>query len=154
MQINLNDFDSSFVATNGLQKTIQDYQGTWLILYFYPKNATPGCTKEGCDFNAHFAVFADLNVKIFGVSKDSLKSHEKFKDKQGFQFDLISDTDGKFCDKFAVMKAKSMYGKTYLGIERSTFIINPQGEVVKEWRQVKVPGHVQAVLDYLKQYAK
>jgi peroxiredoxin Q/BCP len=154
MQINLKNFDSSFHATNGLEKSLIDYQGTWLILYFYPKDSTPGCTTEGCEFNANYDAFKALNAEIFGISKDSLSSHEKFKAKQGFRFELISDFDGKFCDKFEVMKEKNMYGKTYLGIERSTFLINPQSEVVMAWRQVKVPGHVLSVLDYLKQQLK
>ena len=100
MQINLKNSDSSFVATNGLKQSLEDYRCSWLILYFYPKDATPGCTTEGCDFNANFAKLKDLNAKIFGISKDSLSSHEKFKAKQGFQFELITDADGKFCDKF------------------------------------------------------
>ena len=147
MQINLKNFDSSFAATSGVKGCFEDYHGLWLILYFYPKDATPGCTTEGCAFNANYSRFKALNVEIFGVSKDSLASHEKFKAKQGFEFELISDTSGKFCEKFDVIKEKSMYGKTYLGIERSTFLINPHGELAASWRQVKVPGHIQCVLD-------
>lgn len=149
MQINLNNFDSSFEATSGIRGSFGDYKGQWLIIYFYPKDATPGCTTEGCDFNAHYSAFKACNVEIFGISRDSLASHEKFKAKQGFQFELISDVSGKFCEKFAVIKEKNMYGKTYLGIERSTFLINPQGAVEASWRQVKVPGHVKSLLDYV-----
>lgn len=143
-----------FNATNGKSKNFKDYLGQWVILYFYPKDMTPGCTTEGRDFNSHYLEFKNLNAEIFGISKDSLSLHERFKQKEGFQFDLITDESQMLCDLFDVIKEKSMYGKKFLGIERSTFIINPNGELVKSWRKVQVKGHVQEVLETLKNLQK
>ena len=140
---------SPFNATNNLQSDLQNYSGQWIVLYFYPKDATTGCTTEGQNFRDMHTDFVALNTVIFGVSRDSLKSHENFKAKQAFPFELISDTDEKLCLQFAVIKMKSMYGKQYLGIERSTFLIDPNGVVRHVWRNVKVKGHVQAVYDAL-----
>lgn len=140
-----------FSATSGIKASLDDYQGKWLVLYFYPKDATPGCTTEGQQFRDAYADFKALNAEIFGISGDSLKSHDNFKCKQAFPFDLISDEDEKFCQLFDVIKMKSMYGKQYLGIERSTFIIDPQGILQQEWRKVSVTGHVAEVLQALKQ---
>lgn len=141
----------AYSATNQLEGTLQDYVGSWLILYFYPKDATPGCTQEGRDFRDHFEEFKRLNTKIFGISRDSLSSHDKFKQKENFPFELISDTSEDLCQKFQVIKEKNMYGKKVWGIERSTFIINPQGEIAHEWRKVKVPGHVDIVFQTLQE---
>lgn len=140
---------SKFIATNGLQASMETYRGKWIVLYFYPKDATSGCTMEGQDFRDKHADFVACHAVIFGVSRDSLKSHENFKLKQHFPFELISDTDEKLCDQFAVMKMKSMYGKQYHGIERSTFLIDPEGIVRHAWRNVKVKGHAAEVLDTL-----
>ncbi len=139
----------TYVATNQLQGSLEDYIGHWLILYFYPKDATPGCTQEGRDFRDMHNEFFRLNTKIFGISRDSLASHDKFKQKEAFPFELISDTSEDLCQRFQVIKEKNMYGKKVLGIERSTFIINPKGEIAYEWRGVKVPGHVEMVLQQL-----
>ncbi len=139
----------SFQGTNGLQTSSQDYLGQWLVLYFYPKDATPGCTLEGCDFRDHYATFAAANTHILGISRDSVKSHETFKEKQHFPFELVSDPDEALCQAFDVIKLKSMYGKQVRGIERSTFLINPEGRVTAVWRGVRVPGHVAEVYESL-----
>ncbi|HHT0592866.1 TPA: peroxiredoxin [Legionella anisa] len=142
--------DFAFTATNGLNTRLSDYRGQYVVLYFYPKDATPGCTTEGQDFRDVYPQFQKLNAQIFGVSRDSLKSHENFKAKQNFPFELISDPDERLCQLFEVIKMKSMYGKQVRGIERSTFIIDPQGKLIKEWRKVSVKGHVNEVLSALK----
>ena len=125
---------------------LSDYSGQHIVLYFYPRDNTPGCTSEGEDFRDNFKVFTRKRTKIFGVSKDSLKSHDGFKEKFNFPFELISDPDEKICKLFDVIKEKSMYGKKYMGIERSTFLIGPDGKLLKEWRKVKVKGHVEEVI--------
>ena len=136
----------SFQATSGLQAQLSDYQGKTVILYFYPKDNTPGCTTESKDFTAQYQRLANANAVIFGVSRDSLKSHENFKAKFEMPFELISDADSALCNLFDVIKEKNMYGRKYMGIERSTFMINPEGVLSNEWRKVKVPGHVDAIL--------
>ena len=141
----------SFEATSGLKATLSDFRGKWLVFYFYPRDATPGCTVEGQDFSNYYHAFKRLNAEIFGISRDSLASHEKFKTKQEFPFELISDPREELCQLFEVMRNKNMYGKQVRGIERSTFIIDPDGLLCKEWRKVKVPEHVKNVLDYLKE---
>lgn len=123
-------------------------KGTAYVVYFYPKDNTPGCTTEGSDFRDRHAAFAEAGFKVFGASRDSLKSHENFKTKMSFPFDLIADPDEVLCTAFGVMKMKNMYGKQVRGIERSTFVIDETGEIIKEWRGVKVPGHVDEVLAY------
>lgn len=122
-----------------------------LIIYFYPKDATPGCTTQGIQFRDHYAEFQQLNVEIVGVSRDSIKSHENFKAKFQFPFELLSDSEEIACHLFNVIKMKKMYGKDVRGIERSTFILNTQAEIVREWRGVKVDGHIAEILDYLRQ---
>lgn len=140
----------SFEATSGFKGSTADFQGKNIVLYFYPKDSTPGCTTESQDFRDNYESFKEVNAEIFGLSRDSLASHEKFKAKQEMPFELISDPDETICNLFDVMKQKSMFGKKYMGIERSTFIINPQGELIFEQRKVKVKNHVQEVLDFLK----
>jgi len=135
--------------SGGSTVRLADFAGRWLVLYFYPKDSTPGCTTEGNDFNALLPKFRKLGAEIFGVSRDSLKSHQNFCAKQGFAFELVSDADEALCQAFDVIKPKKLYGREYVGVERSTFLIDPHGRVVQAWRGVKVPGHAQAVLDAL-----
>jgi peroxiredoxin Q/BCP len=142
--------DAPLALSSGATASLADYAGKWLVLYFYPKDSTPGCTTEGLDFNALLPKFRKLGAEILGVSRDSLKSHRNFCDKQGFRFDLVSDADEKLCKAFGVIKPKKLYGREYIGIERSTFLVDPKGVVREAWRPVKVPGHAQAVLDALK----
>lgn len=136
--------------SDGSTAKLSAYAGRWLVLYFYPKDSTPGCTAEGLDFNALLPKFAKLGADVLGVSRDSIKSHQNFCAKQGFGFPLVSDGDEALCDAFDVIHEKNMYGKKVLGIVRSTFLIDPKGKLAAEWRGVKVPGHAQAVLDSLK----
>ena len=133
-------------STNDNNFSNKDFIGKKLVIYFYPKDSTPGCTTQGQDFRDNFKTFKKLNTEILGVSRDSVKSHENFKLKQSFPFELLSDTDEKMCKAFDVMKMKSMYGKQYMGVDRSTFLIDEKGRVIKEWRSVKVKGHVEEVL--------
>lgn len=130
-----------------------DFEGQNLVIYFYPKDSTPGCTTEGQEFRDQYKLFKKYNTEIIGVSRDSIKSHENFKLKQSFPFELLSDPDEKVCKAFDVMKLKSMYGREYIGVDRSTFLINAKGKVVKEWRSVKVKGHVDEVLEAVKELA-
>jgi peroxiredoxin Q/BCP len=125
--------------------------GRWVVLYFYPKDSTPGCTTEGLEFNALYDEFQERNAVIFGISRDSIKSHERFREKQGFRFQLISDPDETLCKHFDVIREKKLYGRTYMGIERSTFLFNPEGKLVKVWRKVKVKGHAQDVLEAIRE---
>lgn len=136
--------------TGGTTRTLGDFRGRWLVLYFYPKDSTPGCTTEGLDFNALLPQFAALDADVIGASRDTLKRHDGFRAKQGFAFDLASDPDEVLCTAFDVIREKVLYGKKHLGIERSTFLIGPDGRVRAAWRKVKVPGHAQAVLDALR----
>lgn len=136
-------------ATSDKTFNLQDYRGKHLILYFYPKDSTPGCTTQGTQFRDAYAELKSLNAEVFGISRDSLKSHENFKAKFTFPFELLADTEELACGIFGVMKMKNMYGKQVRGVERSTFIINPEGMLIKEWRGVKVDGHVAEVLNYI-----
>ena len=138
-------------CTSDIKLSNTDFIGKNLVVYFYPKDSTPGCTLEGQDFRDNFKKFKKLNTAILGVSRDSVKSHNNFKQKQSFPFELLSDPDEKMCKAFDVMKMKSMYGKQYIGVDRSTFLINDKGMVVKEWRSVKVKGHVDEVLSALEE---
>jgi len=133
-------------ATSSQQVVLSALKGQQVVLYFYPKDSTPGCTTEGQNFRDLHNEFAAANTLVFGVSRDSLKSHENFKCKQEFPFELLSDADEQLCQLFDVIKPKKLYGKEYLGIERSTFLIDKDGVLRQEWRGVKVPGHVDAVL--------
>ncbi len=137
-------------ATSDTQVQMSKLKGKTVVLYFYPKDSTPGCTKEGEDFRDSFKKFKKLGVEVFGVSRDSLKSHEKFKEKYNFPFELISDEDEKLCQIFDVIKEKNLYGRKFMGVVRSTFVIDGAGKLVKEWRKVKVPGHVDEVLEFVK----
>ena len=134
-------------ATGNKNLSLDDFKNRKLVLYFYPKDNTPGCTREGQDFRDNFDAFQAANTDIVGVSKDSVKVHENFCAKQTFPFDLISDTDETLCQLFDVIKEKNMYGRKYMGIERSTFLIDGDGVLREEWRKVRVPGHVEAVLE-------
>ncbi len=134
-------------ATGGKTVSVAGQRGRPLVLYFYPKDNTPGCTDEGIQFRDLYQQFQQSGCDVYGVSRDTLKSHEGFKAKMGFPFELISDPDEVLCQLFGVIKMKNMYGKQVRGIERSTFLIDGKGVVRKEWRGVKVAGHAQAVLD-------
>ena len=133
-------------ATSGQTFSLAGLKGKQVVIYFYPKDSTPGCTTEGQGFRDHYAAFQAANTEVFGVSRDSVKSHENFKAKQAFPFELISDKDEAVCQLFDVIKLKKLYGKEYLGVDRSTYLIDKEGVLRQEWRGVKVPGHVEAVL--------
>ncbi len=133
-------------ATGDKSISLKELAGKKIVLYFYPKDSTPGCTTEGQDFRDARAKFTRQNTIILGVSRDSIKRHENFKTKQAFNFDLLSDEDETLCKQFDVIKLKKNYGREYLGIERSTFLINEDGVLIEEWRAVKVKGHVDEVL--------
>ena len=141
--------DLSLEGTNNTTFSISNFLGKNLIIYFYPKDSTPGCTNESIDFKDNYDIFQKLNTEIFGISRDSLKSHEKFKAKYSFPFELLSDADEIACDLFDVIKMKNMYGKKVRGIERSTFLINTEGKLINEWRGVKVNGHIQELIEFL-----
>ncbi|PPD05585.1 MAG: peroxiredoxin [Methylobacter sp.] len=146
--------DFTAAATGGQSIRLSELAGKYVILYFYPKDSTPGCTQEGQAFRDNNPRFTELNAVIFGISRDSLRSHENFKTKQGFPFDLLSDSDEQLCNQFDVIKMKNMYGKQVRGIERSTFLINPEGILIKEWRKVAVKNHVTEVLAALEAIAR
>ena len=137
-------------ATGAKKVRLKDFRGKNLVVYFYPKDSTPGCTTEGRDFSALHNKFKRANTVIFGVSRDSIASHEKFKEKQGFAFDLLSDPDEKLCKQFDVIHEKSLYGRKFMGVVRSTFLIDANGKLRQEWRKVKVAGHADEVLEAVK----
>ena len=139
--------DFSAAMTSGKTFKLSENRGNHVVLYFYPKDSTPGCTNESIQFNELLTSFTKKNCMVFGISRDSLKSHEKFRSKYGFKFDLISDSDEAVCQMFDVIKMKNMYGKQVRGIERSTFLIDSAGILKKEWRKVSVSGHAQEVLE-------
>ena len=134
-------------ATSGQLINLEALQGKQAVFYFYPKDNTPGCTTQGQGFRDLHEAFAAANTLVFGISRDSLKTHENFKAKHGFPFELICDKDEQLCQLFDVIKLKKLYGKEYMGIERSTFLIDRNGVLRRQWRGVKVPGHVEAVLE-------
>lgn len=138
--------DLPLQLSGGNAESLAAFAGRWLVLYFYPKDSTPGCTNEGLDFNALLPQFRALDADVLGVSRDSLRAHDNFRSKQGFAFPLASDPDEILCRAFDVIREKNMYGRRVLGIERSTFLIAPDGRIARAWRKVKVPGHAQAVL--------
>jgi len=137
-------------ATGDQQISLKDLRGSNVVIYFYPKDSTPGCTTEGRDFNALHGKFKRAGTVILGVSRDSIASHEKFKAKQGFKFDLLSDPDEILCKKFDVIHEKTLYGRKFMGVVRSTFLIDADGKLRQEWRNVKVNGHAEAVLEAVK----
>ncbi|NNE37848.1 MAG: peroxiredoxin [Gammaproteobacteria bacterium] len=143
--------DFNLPATGDQNIKLSSLKGYKVVLYFYPKDSTPGCTTEGQDFRDNIRKFSSRKTKILGVSRDTIKSHEKFKSNQCFPFDLLSDEDEKLCKMFDVIKEKNMYGKKVMGIERSTFLIDDKGVLQKEWRKVKVDGHVLDVLEAVKE---
>ncbi|HSN41422.1 MAG TPA: peroxiredoxin [Burkholderiales bacterium] len=142
--------DFELPATGGKTFRLSSIKGTPLVIYFYPKDNTPGCTTEGLQFRDLHPQFVKLGCQIYGISRDSIKSHENFKAKMNFPFELLSDTDETACRLFGVIKMKNMYGKKVRGIERSTFVIDAHGIVRREWRGVKVPGHAQEVFEFVK----
>ncbi|HQS99640.1 MAG: peroxiredoxin [Hydrogenophilales bacterium 16-64-46] len=141
--------DFALPATGNTTFKLSDQRGKNVVVYFYPKDNTPGCTVEGQEFRDLHADFEQAGTVVVGVSRDSLKSHEGFKSKQGFPFELLSDTEGTLCERFGVMKQKNMYGKLVRGIERSTFVFDKTGKLVKEWRGLKAPGHAAEVLAFV-----
>ncbi|WP_286916595.1 MULTISPECIES: peroxiredoxin [Pseudomonas] len=149
MAVALNEPVADFQAqaTGGQTVSLSELKGRQVVVYFYPKDSTPGCTTQGQDFRDLLEQFKAADTEVFGVSRDGLKSHENFKAKQGFTFELISDKDEALCQLFDVIKLKKLYGKEYLGVDRSTFLIDRNGVLRQEWRGVKVPGHVQSVLE-------
>ena len=148
--VNLKVPDFEAASTGSANFRLSESLGRPLVLYFYPKDNTPGCTDEGLQFRDLHAAFRQLGCSVHGVSRDSLKSHEGFKAKMSFPFELLSDPDEKLCAMFGVMKMKNMYGKQVRGIERSTFVIDAEGILRKEWRGVKVAGHAQEVLEFVR----
>lgn len=142
--------DFTMPTDGGGQVSLSDLKGKTVILYFYPKDDTPGCTKEACGFRDNLSAFEGADAVVIGVSKDSVAKHDKFKAKYDLPFTLASDEDGKVCEAYGTWVEKSMYGRTYMGIDRATFLIDGQGLLRQEWRKVKVPGHVEAVLEAAK----
>ncbi|HVP08543.1 MAG TPA: peroxiredoxin [Burkholderiales bacterium] len=142
--------DFSLPSTGGGTFRLSDQRGKALVLYFYPKDNTPGCTVEGADFRDRYDAFRKAGAEVVGVSRDSVKSHEGFKAKMRFPFELLSDAAEALCAQFGVIKMKNMYGKKVRGIERSTFVIDREGRLAREWRGVKVPGHAEEVLNFVK----
>jgi peroxiredoxin Q/BCP len=137
-------------ASTGGEFKLSDHKGEAVVLYFYPKDNTPGCTTEGAQFRDAYKAFRKAGATVVGVSRDSIKSHEAFKAKMAFPFELVSDPDEELCRQFDVIKMKNMYGKQVRGVERSTFVIDRSGNLAREWRGVKVPGHVDDVLEFVK----
>ena len=144
----------SLMNEQGNLVKLEHYKGKYVVLYFYPKDMTPGCTTEACDFRDAYTEFSDLNAVILGVSADDANKHTKFIEKHGLPFSLLVDEDHAVSESYNVWVLKKMYGKEYMGIERSTFLINPDGIVVKEWRKVKVKDHINEVLNSIRQEAK
>lgn len=145
--------DFTLTANNGEEVSLSDFRGKNVILYFYPKDMTPGCTTEACDFRDHHEEFQELDTVILGVSPDPLDRHKKFIDKYGLPFLLLADVDHEVAEMFGVWKSKNMFGKEFMGNERSTFVISKEGTLLKEWRKVKVKEHVAESLDYIKEHS-
>jgi thioredoxin-dependent peroxiredoxin len=145
--------DFELQSTNGEMIKLSDYRGKFVVLYFYPKDMTPGCTTQACDFRDHYKSFSDVNAVILGVSPDSAEKHQKFTEKYDLPFKLLVDDEHKVAKAYDVWKLKKNFGKEYMGIERSTFLINPDGHIVKEWRKVKVKGHVEEALEQVKLFS-
>jgi thioredoxin-dependent peroxiredoxin len=142
--------DFSLPATGGALFRLASTRGSKVVLYFYPKDNTPGCTQEGADFRDRHREFKQAGCQIYGVSRDSLRTHETFKAKMRFPFELLSDAEGRLCTRFGVIKRKTLFGRKVRGIERSTFVLDAKGVLAREWRGVKVAGHAQEVLDFAK----
>lgn len=142
----------SLEASNGETVSLADFKGKNVVLYFYPKDMTPGCTTEACDFRDQAEQFQEVNAVILGVSPDPVASHQKFIEKYGLPFLLLADTDHQVAEAYGVWKLKKNFGKEYMGIERSTFIIDRDGKLVKEWRKVQVKGHVDTALEYIREH--
>ena len=138
--------DFTAAADGGKKLKLSDLRGKPVVLYFYPKDDTSGCTAEACGFRDSLPDFGKLKAQVIGVSKDSVEKHDKFKKKYGLNFPLVSDEDGKICEKYGTWVEKSLYGRKYMGIERATFLIDGNGKIAKTWRKVKVPGHAEEVL--------
>ncbi|MBU9719831.1 MULTISPECIES: thioredoxin-dependent thiol peroxidase [Bacillaceae] len=138
-------------GNDGRDVSLKDFRGKYVVLYFYPKDMTPGCTTEACDFRDQHESFKDLDAVILGVSPDPVDRHKKFIDKHDLPFELLADEDHQLAEAFGVWKLKKNFGKEYMGIERSTFVIDPDGKLLKEWRKVKVKGHVEEALEYLRE---
>lgn len=156
MPVKLNATAPAFKGVDQNNETIasKDLKGQWYVLYFYPKDNTSGCTKQACDFRDSMSSLTTLGVKVIGVSPDSIKSHQKFINDHELNFSLISDEDKSICEKYGVWVQKSMYGRSYMGVERSTFIIDPDGKIKQIYSKVKVPGHVEAVMEWLKEHVQ
>ena len=154
--LNIGNAIPDFEALSTGNKTVKltDYRGRFVVIYFYPKDNTPGCTQEGQSFRDNIEKFIALNTVILGISRDTVRVHEGFKCKQEFPFDLLSDQDEKLCQLFDVIKMKNMYGKQVQGIERSTFLIDPEGLLIREWRKVKVKNHIEEILEALTEAAR
>jgi peroxiredoxin Q/BCP len=150
LEVGMNAPDFSLLSDLNEQVVLSKLRGKKVVLYFYPKDDTPGCTQESCDFRDRIANFQNAKSWVFGVSKDDIASHNKFKNKYNLNFPLLADTDGKVCEQYGVIVEKSMYGKKYMGIERTTFLIDEKGIIKKIWNKVKVPGHVDEVMVALK----
>ena len=146
--------DFTLPADGGQHITLSAYRGQKLVLYFYPKDDTPGCTTESCDFRDHLSAFNNADIAVIGVSKDSVTKHDKFKAKHGLNFPLASDENSDVCERYGVWAEKSMYGKKFMGIERTTFLIDEQGNIAHIWHKVKVPGHVADVIHAAKGLAR
>lgn len=151
--VTLNEAAPNFSAQNedGITTSLSDFAGKTIVLYFYPKDDTPGCTKEACSFTENMSAFNKIDAVILGVSKDSVASHKKFKEKYNLNFSLLSDIDGKICADYGTWIEKSMYGRKYMGIDRSTFIIDKNGIIRAIWRNVKVTGHTEDIIKFLQQ---
>lgn len=142
--------DFTLPGDNGTDVSLSSFRGKRVVLYFYPKDDTPGCTQESCDFRDQSSLFEKSGAQIIGISKDSVKKHDKFKEKYALNFPLASDEKGDICEKYGVWVEKSMYGRRYMGIERTTFLIGEDGKILQSWRKVKIPGHVDSVVDAVK----
>jgi thioredoxin-dependent peroxiredoxin len=154
IEVGQNAPDFELVANNGEAIRLSNFKGKYVVLYFYPKDMTPGCTTQACDFRDQYDSFSELNTVILGVSPDPVEKHQKFIEKHGLPFLLLVDDEHHVAELYDVWKLKKNFGKEYMGIERSTFIIDPEGELVKEWRKVKVKGHVVEALEFIKEKKK
>ncbi|KGX88111.1 thioredoxin-dependent thiol peroxidase [Pontibacillus litoralis] len=144
--------DLELMASNGEQVKLADFRGKHIVLYFYPKDMTPGCTTEACDFRDYHESFADVDAVIIGVSPDPVDRHKKFIDKHDLPFLLLADEEHRLAKQYDVWKQKKMFGKEYMGIERSTFVIDKEGNLAKDWRKVRVKGHVEEALQYIREH--